>query len=122
MIIILIILIIFVPNVFAQNYKEKDYQVLWCEQQGGITEYVLDDKTRVDCLLPEYAVEFDFAKKWAESIGQSLYYAIKTNRKPGVVLILKSDKDNIYLLRLQTVGEKYNIKIWTMYQADIPFK
>lgn len=52
-------------------------------------EYKLEDNTRVDCLTPDYAVEFDFASKWAESIGQSLYYAQKTKRKPAVVLIMQ---------------------------------
>ncbi|BCB95842.1 hypothetical protein JZK55_07640 [Dissulfurispira thermophila] len=96
-------------------YKEKDYQKAWCEREHGIIEYVLDDQTRVDCLLPDYAVEFDFAPKWAESIGQSLYYGLKTNRQPGVVLILEHpDKDEKYLKRLNTVAMHYNIKVWTM--------
>ncbi|MBI5026613.1 MAG: hypothetical protein HZC12_07820 [Nitrospirae bacterium] len=101
-------------------YKEKDYQKAWCEKQGGILEYVLDDGTRVDCLLPEVAVEFDFGNKWAESIGQALYYGIKTNRKAGVVLIMENpDKDQRYLKRLKTVADHYNIMIWTMTLQDL---
>lgn len=80
---------------------------------------MLDDGTRVDCLLLDYAVEFDFAEKWAESIGQSLYYSEKTNRKPGVVLILESQKDNKYLKRLQKVAEEHGITVWTIKQ-NIP--
>ena len=30
----------------------------------GQIEYVLEDKTRVDCLTEDFAVEFDFASKW----------------------------------------------------------
>jgi hypothetical protein len=96
-------------------HKEKDYQKVWCEKEGGVMEYVLDDGARVDCLLSDYAVEFDFAQKWAESIGQALYYGIKTNRQPAVVLIMEHpDKDERYLKRLQTVADRYHIKIWTM--------
>lgn len=73
---------------------------------------MLDDKTRIDCLLPEYAVEIDFANKWAESIGQALYYAIKTNRKPAIAVILRSPKDERYLIRLKTVAERYGIIIF----------
>ena len=64
---------------------EKDYVDKYCD---GIKEYVLPDKTRVDCLTNEYAIEFDYAKKWAESVGQSLYYAEKTGKKPAVAIIL----------------------------------
>ena len=66
-------------------HKEKEYQKAWCDKYHGELEYVLDDKTRVDCLTKNYAVEFDFAPKWAEAIGQSYYYAIKTDRHPAVV-------------------------------------
>jgi len=31
----------------------------------------------------EEAIEIDFAEKWAESIGQSLYYSIQTGRRTG---------------------------------------
>ena len=57
------------------EYNEHYYQNIWCREHNGITEYILADKTRVDCLTKDMAVEFDFASKWAESVGQSLYYA-----------------------------------------------
>lgn len=65
---------------------EKWYQQQFC---GGAQEVRLSDGTRVDCLTDEYAVEFDFAPKWAEAVGQSLYYAQKTKKKPGIVLIVE---------------------------------
>ena len=52
--------------------KEADYQKEWCQHRGGLVEYRLKDKTRVDCLTLTHAIEFDFANKWAESIGQFL--------------------------------------------------
>lgn len=65
-------------------------------------EYKLNDKTRVDCLLPKMAVEFDFANKWHECIGQALYYGQKTNRIPACVLIMENpEKDAKYLRRLR---------------------
>lgn len=94
--------------------SEKYYQTKWCEERGGEIEYALDDYTRVDCLLSDYAIEFDFAKKWAEAIGQALYYGIKTDRKPGIVLIIENgEQDDKYLNRLKVIGEKHNIMIWT---------
>jgi hypothetical protein len=74
-------------------------------------EYVLKDKARVDCLTNEYAIEVDFAKKWAESIGQSLFYAEMTDRKPAVGLILGDDESR-FLNRLHHVATKFDIKIF----------
>lgn len=71
-------------------------------------EYQLEDKTRVDCLTSNLAVEFDFAPKWAECIGQALYYGKKTKRIPACALIMENPiKDEIYLYRLRyTVYKK----------------
>ena len=86
-------------------------------------EYKLDDNTRVDCLTNEYAVEFDFASKWSESIGQSLYYALKTDLKPAVVLIMeKPAKDLKYLNRLYQVSNKFGITVYTMSDIETPDK
>jgi len=67
----------------------KPYQEKWCTEHGGQVEVVLPDRTRCDCLTETHAIEFDFGKKWAEAIGQALYYAIQTGKKPGIVLILE---------------------------------
>lgn len=104
----------------AHQYLEKEYQNKWCKANNGTTEYILNDKTRVDCLTEDYAIEFDFANKWAESVGQSLYYALCTNKKAGIVLIMENpSKDQKYLSRLQEVAKKYDIKIWTIEPQDM---
>lgn len=116
----ILLLLLFSNTVYAGHlYLEKVYQEFWCSKEGGITEYTLDDGTRVDCLLPDYAVEFDFGNKWSESIGQSLYYGIKTNKKPAVVLILESEGEQRYLIRLETVAKQYDIKVWIITPKDI---
>lgn len=92
--------------------KEKFYQDEWCDKVGGIKEYRLDDGTRVDCLTDQYAIEFDFASKWAESVGQSLYYSFKTGKRPGVVLIMEKEDDARFLARLNLLAERYGIKVW----------
>ena len=108
------ILLFLLPQIcFGKHiYKEAEYQTYWCDKHGGQMEYVLDDKARVDCLLPDMAVEFDFAPKWAECIGQALYYGKKTKRTPACVLILEnSTKDLKYLKRLRyTVYKKKKIQ------------
>jgi len=100
-------------------HLERDYQKVWCDKAGGITEVVLDDLARVDCLTDEYAVEFDFGQKWAESIGQALYYGLKTGKKSGVVLILEKNSDTKYLDRLKAVAEKHSIKVWVIKHEDL---
>jgi len=93
-----------------KKHNERYYQTKLCNNLDGEMEYTLKDRTRVDCLTDEYAIEVDFAKKWAESIGQSLYYAEMTDKKPAVGLIV-GKKDERYLKRLETVGDKINIRI-----------
>ncbi len=106
----------------AHLYLEKEYQRAWCSANNGKMEVVLPDKARVDCVMGDYAIEFDFAKKWGEAIGQSLYYAAVLNRKPGIVLILENgEKDNKYLERVNRVAQSHNIKIWTMTPAHVNF-
>lgn len=100
-------------------YPEKYYQKEWCNKNNGILEYRLSDDTRVDCLTNEYAVEFDFAPKWAESVGQSLYYSKMTGKKPAIVLIKEKHTDTRYIKRAQTLAEAYEINLSTM---DIPEK
>lgn len=102
-IILLLMCIICTMPVQAKHlHKESEYQAYWCNAKGGQMEYVLNDKARVDCLLPDMAVEFDFANKWAECIGQALYYGQKTNRIPACVLIVENPtKDFKYVKRLR---------------------
>lgn len=90
------------PAAAKRLYHEAEYQKAWCDKRGGVMEYELPDKTRVDCLLPDMAVEFDFANKWAECIGQALYYGQRTGKTPACVLIMeRGDKDLKYLRRLR---------------------
>lgn len=95
------------------HYKEADYVNAYCK---GIIEYELPDKTRVDCLTNDYAIEFDFAKKWAESIGQSLYYAKMTGKKPAVAIIVKKPTDRHYIERIKKVDK--NIRIFVIKAQD----
>lgn len=106
------------PAYAAHQHREKEFQVAWCEKENGELEHVFDDGARADCLTDEYAVEFDFAPKWAESIGQSLYYALKSGKKPGVVLIIEKPSDEHYLKRLKAVADKYGISVWEMRLKD----
>lgn len=83
-----------IAAVQAQNKAEQprrheaQYVDAWCNAAGGESEYRLPDRTRVDCLLDDFAIEFDWGAKWAECIGQAAFYAEMTDRKAACVLIL----------------------------------
>ena len=94
---------------------EAYYQDQWCTSDFGRKEVILWDRTRVDCMTKEYAIEFDFAKKWAESIGQSLYYAKMTGKKPAVVLILTSPTDYHYVKRVERLDNGIKIFLIKAY-------
>ena len=91
---------------------EKYYQAEWCEEMKGQTEVILDDKTRVDCITETNAVEVDFAPKWAEAIGQALYYSAKTGKKAGILIIMENPaKDAKYVNRILKVINHYHLKM-----------
>ena len=93
------------------KHSERSYQHAWCSAHNGIEEFQNEDYTRVDCLTEYNAVEFDFADKWAESIGQALYYQLMTGKKGMVVLILENpEKEIIYYNRVKKLSEKYNFE------------
>lgn len=104
----------------GRTYLEKDYQQAWCSSIGGKQEVVLNDRARVDCVTDKYAIEFDFANKWGEAIGQSLYYGTALKKSSGIVLIMEDyNKDKKYLDRIRLVSKLHNITVWIMTPNDI---
>ena len=99
------------------KHTEKHYQAEWCDERGK-TEHVLPDRTRVDCLTPRHAIEFDWGKKWHEAIGQSLYYALQTNKRAGVVLIITEQKHRRFWIRLNSTIEHHGLPIDTWLIED----
>ena len=81
---------------------EAYYQNIWCKAQAGITEVRLFDRSRVDCLTDEYAIEADFAEKaWKEGVGQAYWYALVTRKNPGILTIVETRDDCRYVKRLR---------------------
>ncbi|MBP7211943.1 hypothetical protein KBA27_03830 [bacterium] len=111
--ILIILLLISSAKVFSAHLNpEKFYQARWCNAHNGIMEYKLFDATRVDCLTDTEAVEFDFAKKWAEAIGQSLYYGKITGKTPTIGLILETPADKRYYERILPLCYQYGINLY----------
>ena len=101
------------PSIKHSHLKEGDYVNMYCK---GIIEYQLPDRTRVDCLTDEYAIEYDWAKKWAESIGQSMYYSKMTGKKPAVAIIIKNPYERVYIKRIEKANP--DIKIFEIKSED----
>ena len=91
------------------DHNEEAYQYAWCSKHNGIIEFENKDYTRIDCLTDTHAVEFDFANKWHESIGQALHYSIMSGKRAKVVLILDNPKkQKVYYYRIKKISKYYN--------------
>lgn len=76
-------------------------------------ERQLWDKTRVDVLTDNFAIEVDWAKKWTEAIGQAAWYSVNTNRQAGICLLVEDfEVDKKYIYRAMTVAERYKMVVW----------
>ena len=95
----------------ARKHSERYYQETWAKQNGGKTEVTLPDKTRCDIITDDYAIEVDFADKWSESVGQALYYAFQTNKKPAILIVMEDRGDKRFLVRLNSVLVHYDLDI-----------
>jgi len=76
----------------------------------------------VDLLTKEYAIEIERAAKWKDSIGQSLWYGLQTNKKSGIILLLKSESEFKYAQKLnsalQYAGLDSSIVVVYIYPND----
>lgn len=111
---LMLFLMMFSPVSAAAKHKQNEafYRDQWCADRGQ-SEFVLPDKTRCDCLTKTHAVEVDFAPKFYEAIGQSLYYSLQTGKRAGVLLIVETPKDYKYWLRLNSVIDHFNLPLDT---------
>jgi hypothetical protein len=85
-----------------------------------LIEFVFSDGTRCDCLTDTHAIEFDFANKWAEGIGQALHYASLTGKRAGLVLIMEKESDRRYLERAQGVVRWHGLALDVWILKSIP--
>jgi hypothetical protein len=94
-------------------YPERYYADLGCSQLGGAREVYIEGG-RIDCVTSLEAIEFEFPEKWAESIGQALYYSYITKRSPSIVYIIETEIDKKYLTKILPLLFKYGIKMYTI--------
>ena len=97
--------------------SERYYQEKFAREIGGQIEVVMKDGTRCDILTSTHAIEVDFARKWAEAIGQSLHYALHTGKRPADALIVLSPSDIKYVERVRKISAEYSLGL-TIYPID----
>jgi len=97
----------------SAKWREADFVDAHCQ---GEIEHVLVDKTRVDCLTDTHAIEYDWGKKWAESLGQALFYSAMTGKKAGIVLIVNPKSKERFLKRLNKAisDNDLDVDVWTI--------
>ena len=83
----------------------------WCDERGGRSEFRLPDGTRVDCELPTQSVEADYSKKWAECVGQAMYYGSVTGKQGVCLLLIGKGNWQAHLRRAKTIGRLGGIAI-----------
>ena len=104
------------------GYAAKD-EAYWQRQYcaGMEIEKKLITGGRIDCFNDEFAIEVDWANKWAEAVGQSLYYAGATDRKPAIILLCTESEGPVeglcrsYVYRLEYALAFVNthVEVWT---------
>lgn len=93
-------------------WKERDVQVCVCK--GMDLEVTMPSGGRADCVSDQHAIEVDKTSKWAEAIGQSLYYAQQTRRRAKVILFCKQKRGLNCLkdrLRFESTIAAYDLPI-----------
>ncbi len=93
--------------------NEDYYNRQFCIQESGQAEYRLPDRSRIDCLTSTHAYEADWADglKVYESIGQSLYYAAETGKKPGILLLVRKKNSDKHIRKVKRVIESWSLPI-----------
>jgi hypothetical protein len=116
-----LLLLSVVPTVIGAQSEADHIRVLG-EFFGGRTEQYVDNG-KIDILTDTHAIEVEWANKWKNSIGQSLWYGLQTGKSPGIILLVKTPQDRRHLIRLQTTidhnGLGDQIRVWA-YPEDFP--
>lgn len=96
----------------AAAQSERDYQSWLCS--GRAQEAAAELRTRVDCVMGNsIAVEVDWSHKWAEGIGQALFYASSLDMRPGLILICQEGTSDASCLR-HSLAARQTISSWTL--------
>lgn len=107
-------------HLFLFSQPESWYITEIASSIDGQTEVPVENG-RVDIVTSTHAIEVERASNWKHSIGQCLWYALQTNKEPGIILIMESIADRKHGIRLQSAldyaGLGAKVKVW-FYPED----
>jgi hypothetical protein len=112
----LFLILVLLPSLLCGE-SENHYQSIFAKAVSGEMEVIMGDKTRCDVVTDTHAIEVEFARKWTEGLGQSLWYSFQTNKRAGIVLIIEDMKDERFLTKLRSLivhRQIKDVKIWTI--------
>ena len=113
-----IFLIILYFNLQAQS---EAYYIDLLALKLNAQKEVRVENGRVDLLTRTHAIEVEWATNWKHSVGQALWYAMQTNTKPGIILIMKDISERRFAIMLQSAidyaGLTDKIDLW-FYPED----
>jgi hypothetical protein len=121
---LLIIVVWFWATTTMAAQTEAQY-ITWLNDTGfnGQTEQKIQGG-RADIVTDIYAIEVEWAHKWKESIGQAMWYGMQTNKKPGIVLLMRSIDDRKYGIMLESAlrhaGIYNQFQVW-FYPEDFGY-
>ena len=102
--------------------RESDWADYIAEHvlNGAQTEVLLPDRTRIDILTKTHAWEVDYAHKQYEAIGQSLFYALSSDRNAGIMLLFDhtSVVHQKHYLRAKLVCQKTGISLFVINMSE----
>ena len=104
-------LFVFFNSLIAINASENEVNKLWCIKNNGEEQFRTKDRTFVDCITEDYAIEAEYDYNWKEAIGQSLHYAESTNKRAGILFIKRAKSNKDYYGELMRVIEKFHLPI-----------
>ena len=88
---------------------ERDHVEMIQKQLGGEMEVTVAGG-RADLVTKDIAWEVEFASNWKSSIGQALWYGLQTNKKAGIILIKRAEKENRYVIQLGSALQHGNLE------------
>lgn len=75
---------------------------------------------RIDIHFTWHAVEIDWSFKWAEGIGQALFYGLQTRSKAVVLLLLDADAGKQHVANAKLVAKNNTppLQVWVLDIRD----
>lgn len=109
------VLVLFLTSTCYAGEREQVERI--AEKYHAKTEVRLWDNTRVDLLNETHAIEVDWSHKYSEGIGQAIYYAAITGKKPGLVLLVKdlrTEQRFIYRAQIACIAAGVDLYVETL--------